>query len=206
MKSIQLIFAVLMFLASSFTNHVGKKESYQVSVADSEVHWYAKKVTGAHDGIVMIQTGKLDFEDNKLTGGDFVIDMTTIQVTDLEAGSGPNKKLTGHLHSEDFFHTAQHKTAKLVITEAEETGKQAVSDKAREYNVKGNLTIKGKTNPVEFVSYVKNGGEQAEARATIVFDRSKYDIRYGSKSFFDNLGDNAIYDDVKIEVNLVAKK
>jgi hypothetical protein len=33
-------------------------------------------------------------------------------------------------------------------------------------------------------------------------DRTKYDIKYGSGSFFDNLGDKAISDDFELAVAL----
>ncbi|MAV15206.1 MAG: lipid-binding protein, partial [Candidatus Marinimicrobia bacterium] len=40
------------------------------------------------------------------------------------------------------------------------------------------------------------------ATAMLVFDRSKYDVRFRSGSFFDELGDKLILDDIKLEVAL----
>ena len=38
--------------------------------------------------------------------------------------------------------------------------------------------------------------------AKLVFDRSKFNVRYGSDSFFDNLGNRLILNDVVLEVSL----
>ncbi|MBT8324604.1 MAG: YceI family protein, partial [Winogradskyella sp.] len=59
--------------------------------------------------------------------------------------------------------------------------------------------IKGKTNEVKFPLLMTENGASAELK----IDRSKYDVRYGSTSFFDNLKDKAIYDEFDLEVNLV---
>ena len=37
--------------------------------------------------------------------------------------------------------------------------------------------------------------------SSLVFDRSKYDVKYGSGTFFENLGDNLILDEINIDVN-----
>lgn len=102
--------------------------------------------------------------------------MTSLESTDL---SGNMKgKLDGHLKSDDFFGVENHPEATLMLTSVKATGKNA-------YNAKGKLTIKGKTNPVEFTIAIYG----SKANATVKVDRSKYDVRYGSGSFFDNLGD-----------------
>lgn len=115
--------------------------------------------------------------------------MTTLAVTDLEAGKG-KEKLEGHLSSDDFFGITNHKNAKLVVTKAKKTDKG--------YVVAGDLTIKGKTNPIKFILTV-NGDT---ASTTLKVDRTKYDIKYGSGSFFDNLGDKTISDEFELAINL----
>ena len=126
----------------------------------------------------------------KLVGGEFVVDMTSIVVTDLEAGKG-KEKLEGHLKSADFFGVESNPTSKLVFTSV-----KPMNDNS--YTVTGDLTIKGITKPVTLVvSMFEN-----KASATLKIDRTKYDIKYGSGSFFDNLGDKAIYDDFDLVVDL----
>lgn len=207
MQKASLLFFIIFSITSGFVGYQAEEATYTVLSNQSEVHWYAKKVTGAHDGVVGLKSGNLIFEDDKLVGGNLVVDMTSIKVTDLEEGSSSNQKLTAHLMSADFFDVKNHQEAKLEMLEVEKTGQQAVSDKAQEYRVKANLTIKGKTNPVEFLAYVKSEDGKVSARAKdVTFDRIKYDIRYGSATFFGNLGDKAIYDEVRLSVELVAKK
>ena len=126
----------------------------------------------------------------KLNGCEFVVDMTTISNNDLEAGKG-KEKLEGHLKSADFFGIESNPTAKLVFTSV-----KAMNDHS--YTVTGDLTIKGITKPVTLVvSMFEN-----KATATLKVDRTKFDIKYGSGSFFDNLGDKAIYDDFDLVVDL----
>lgn len=161
-----------------------------VNTEKSTVVWKGYKVTGSHYGTIDLSEGHLVFEGDKLTGGDFKVDMATLVSNDLE---GEYKgKLEGHLKSDDFFGTDAHPTANLVFTDVKPTGKNS-------YEVSGNLTIKGKTNPVTFELSVYG----SKATANVKIDRSKYDIRYGSGSFFDNLGDKTIYDEFDLVVDLV---
>lgn len=203
MKRTNVIIATLLIIASSFTFRA--LTTYTVVADQSELHWYAKKVTGKHDGTIGIKSGSLDLEKGKLVGGEFVIDMATIAVTDLSGGS--KAKLEGHLNSADFFDVENHKTAAFKMTKVKKTGKQATTDKAQEYEVTGDLTIKGKTESITFKTYVKTEGDKVMARANeIIFNRAKFDIKYGSETFFGSLGDKAIYDDVKMTIELIAKK
>jgi polyisoprenoid-binding protein YceI len=206
MKKLNVLFSVgILAVASAFTVFVGK-ETFKVSVADSQVEWYAKKVTGAHNGVVTLKSGNLEVSSGKLVGGQFTIDMTTIKVTDLEEGSKSNKSLVGHLKSADFFDVEKHTTAELKIKSVAKTGKEATTDGAKEYTIKADLTIKGISNAVEFTAYASIKDGKADARATIIFDRSKYDVRYGSETFFGSLGDKAIYNDVEMKIKLKASK
>ncbi|SFW73031.1 Polyisoprenoid-binding protein YceI [Sinomicrobium oceani] len=166
-----------------------EKEKKTVDTSTSKVTWKGYKVTGSHEGVVDIKEGHLVFEGDKLTGGEFVVDLTTISATDLE---GEYKdKLDGHLKSEDFFDVQKYPTAKMVITKVKSTGKNA-------YKVTGDLTIKEKTHPVSFELSVYGN----KATGAIKIDRSKYDVKYNSGSFFKNLGDKTIYDEFDLVVDL----
>ena len=179
-----LIIATITFAFTTIED--GKKE---VKVESSSVTWKGYKVTGSHAGNIALKQGSLDFKDGKLVGGEFVIDMTSIVNTDME---GEYKaKLEGHLKSDDFFGVSTYPTAKLVFDSVKSTGKNS-------YEVTGNLTIKDKTNPVTFdISIYGN-----KATANVKIDRTLYDVRYGSTSFFDNLQDKAIYDEFDLITDL----
>jgi len=161
----------------------------EVNTENSTVTWKAYKVTGSHYGDISLKSGALIFDGDKLTGGEFVVDMTTINTLDLEGDS--KGKLDGHLHSDDFFSTASNPTSSLVFTNVKADGKNS-------YEVTGDLTIKGITKPVTFDVSVYG----SKATATMKVDRTKYDVKYGSGSFFDNLGDKTIYDEFDLVVDL----
>ena len=164
-------------------------EKKVVDTEASKITWKAYKVTGSHEGTINLASGNLDFNGSTLTGGAFVVDMTTINTTDLEGEY--KQKLDGHLHSDDFFGTATHKTASLEITSVKASGKNA-------YDATAKLTIKNITKEVNFTISVYG----SKATASLKVDRSEFDVRYGSGSFFDNLGDKTIYDEFDLVVDL----
>lgn len=164
-------------------------QEYSVDAKSSKLKWTGKKVGGKHWGHIDIKSGSFKVEKDMITSGEFTIDMATITCDDLEGEW--NQKLVGHLKSDDFFGVDKHPTSTLKI-------KESTSFKKGEATVKGELTIKGKTHPVEFTA-MKNGKSYT---ATIVVDRTLYDVRYGSDKFFDNLGDKAINDEFTMEVKL----
>lgn len=185
-------------LTSGAAPKAAKTETYKVSPADSKVTWEGKKKIGdSHHGELAVKSGQLKVAGGKLVGGEFEIDMTSLKVTDVK-DEGMNKKLTNHLHSDDFFSIAKHPTSKLVITKVEEKdGKTMIT---------GDLTIKGKKEPITFPATVAVAKDEVKAQSTLNVDRTKYDVRYNSGKFFPNLGDKVINDEFTVNVDLTAKK
>jgi len=169
-------------------------QTYKVETGKSELKWTGKKVLGQHYGKISLKEGQLVLSKNKVQSGKFVIDMNSITCDDLPTGE-INNKLVGHLKSDDFFGVEKHPVAELVLT-----GSTVL--KNGNATIKGKLTIKGITHPVEFEG-IQNENTFA---ATITVDRSKYDVRYGSGKFFQGLGDNLIYDNFTLEVKLITQK
>ena len=178
---------VVILIAVSFTT--SKEERKTIDVDKSQVVWKGYKVTGSHEGTIALKEGTLMFEQGKLTGGSVVVNMATLGSTDLSGKS--KEKLDSHLKSDDFFGVEKYPTATLKISKVNVTGKNA-------YEVTGDLTIKGTTHPITFDMSVYG----SRANAFLKIDRSKYDVRYGSGSFFDNLGDKTIYDEFDLVVDL----
>lgn len=187
MKTRNLSYATLIILALSLISFTAISEKI-VNIKESSVTWKGYKVTGEHEGSISIKSGSLIFDGSELKGGNFVMDMTSINTTDLQ-GDYKNK-LDGHLKSADFFGVDKHPTASLEITK--------VDGNNGKYNVKADLTIKNITQPIEFTMYTKAN----TASAFVKIDRTKFDIKYGSSSFFDDLKDKAIYDEFDLNVNL----
>ena len=173
-------------------------QTMKVDVASSQIKWKGEKVTGSHEGTIQLQSGSLDFDKGSLKGGSFVVNMATIEVTDLTGGGAAKQK--GHLSSKDFFGINEFPTASFKSTSVTPTAT------AGEYTINGDITIKGITQALTFTAKVDVQGKSAVATGTITIDRTKFGIRYGSGSFFDNLGDKTIYDNFELKVNLVANK
>jgi len=184
---LSLAFAIVFGSALMATTPING-EKKEVKTESSKVTWKAYKVTGSHTGSITLKEGALMFEDNVLSGGEFVVDMTTISTEDLEGESKQN--LDGHLNSPDFFDTANHATSALKFTAVKATGKNS-------YEVAGDLTIKGITKPISFVVSVYG----SKATATLKVDRTNYDVKYGS-TLFGAAADKAIYDEFDLIVDL----
>ncbi len=196
-KVFSLAFATLaVVFMSSF---ILADMSLKIDSGASNVQWKGYKVTGSHEGKIKIKSGDLKFSDKGiLTAATAEIDMNTMTCTDLDEKQGG--ALLGHLKSDDFFGTSKFGTAKLVTT------KVAAQDSKGNYKVTANLTIKETTKEVKFFVNVtdKDGGKAATGKLTI--DRSEFNVKYGSGSFFDGLGDKTIYDEFDLTFNIVAKK
>jgi polyisoprenoid-binding protein YceI len=188
MKTKELVIAVAFLIAG---NGLFAQEKMKVDTKKSSIEWEGKKVGGKHNGMIQLESGYLEMQDGKMVSGSFMVDMTSITNLDLK-NEGSNQKLVGHLKSDDFFGVETYPTAKFVLSESSEfvNGKASVS---------GEITIKGKTEKISF-DVMKDGDAYS---AQVEIDRSKFDVRYGSKSFFNNLGDKAINDIFTLQIKLM---
>ena len=186
----QLIIASALFTSATAYAAI---ETVQVDPTASKIEWLGKKVTGQHNGEIKISEGTIGFDGATFKSANFTVDMTTITDTDL-TDPEYNKKLVTHLNSDDFFSVEKYKTAKFVT-------KSVSKVKDNTYKVTGDLTIKEKTAPVTFNADVTKAG----ATAILTFDRTKYDVKYGSGKFFKGLGDKMINDEVQLTLNLKTK-
>lgn len=185
-KIVSLVLTAVMGIFTYANPIDGEKRT--VKTDKSTVTWKAYKLAGSHTGTVGLKSGTLSFKGDKLVGGEFMADMTTINTTDLEGNY--KIKLDDHLSSEDFFASKANPTSKLVFTKVKPNGKNA-------YKVTGNLTIKGITKPVTFnVSVYGN-----KATATMKVDRTEFNIQYSS-GLIGAAKDKLIYDEFDLVVDL----
>ena len=189
------LLAVMVFVGSAFLSDA--VVTYKVDLTQSSVAWKAAKVTGEHSGFVKVKSGELTFTDGLLSGGSFVIDMTTIDCSDLQGEW--KDKLVGHLKSPDFFDVQNHPTSTFNIT-------RVIPQGAGRYKVEGNIEIKKFKKDIRFVANVTEDAGSIKATAAFQLDRTDYEVKYGSGTFFGNLGDKTIYDEFDMTINLVAKK
>jgi polyisoprenoid-binding protein YceI len=184
----------------------GEAASYTVDKGNSKIDWTGSKPTGKHTGTINLSDGTVSIKDNVLDSGKFTIDMNTITVTDLKAGDG-KEDLEGHLKGtggteedfDHFFNVKKYPQSTFEITKAvTENGKTAVE---------GNLTMKGITKNVKFPATVTvDGNTVTLVSDPFTINRTLWNVNYGSKSVFDNLGDKFINDDIELKVSITAKK
>jgi len=186
-KSIQLLTLSLSFMAFGMV----QAQSFKINTDNSNIQWYGENIAGkAHFGNLTLKSGSLDLQNGIISEGSFTVDMTSLSVEDLSGGG--KAKLEGHLKSDDFFSVESNPEALLKIT-------QKGKAEGNTQTLFGDLTIKGILHPVEFTITM---GDDNKATALLTFDRAKYNVRFRSGSFFENLGDKLILDDIRLEVAL----
>jgi polyisoprenoid-binding protein YceI len=188
-----VLIAAVFFAGASFA------QTYQVDTEKSLLKWKGEKVTGFHVGTVKIKDGQLIKTGEKYSG-EFVIDMTTIENEDLQGEW--KTKLMNHLRSDDFFSVDKYPTATFKVT-------KVALYKPREgenytHKVTGDLTIKGISNEISFPAIIEATDDMLTAEAAFTIDRTEWNIQFRSGSYFENLGDKLIYDDIKFDLKLVA--
>jgi K(+)-stimulated pyrophosphate-energized sodium pump len=212
MSIVSLIIAPHIAIKGDHNSHYEAKEKhviaptqlvdavYNLDTEASKLEWLGKKVGGQHNGTVNFKSGKLVVENGVLAGGEFLVDMNSITCLDIPSNEESYGKFIRHLKSPDFFGVDSFPEAKLVITRVE-------TIEGNSYKVTGDLTIKNITNEVNFVARVMQmGNEIIMAEASFNVDRTKYGIKYKSKTFFSEFADNFIYDDMYFNVRLIAKQ
>lgn len=164
--------------------------TYNIKQDQSSLVWTGREVsTSSHYGTINFTSGQFEIADGLISQGEFFVDMTSITVQDLTGGS--KERLEGHLRSDDFFSVESFPTAHLYISSSE-----VISN--GKWMVNGFLTIKDISHPVLFEMANTADGWNA----SLVFDRSKYNVKFRSGTFFENLGDKLIYDDIELKINL----
>lgn len=191
-RQLTILFSVMIFLQGIAT---AQTKSLTINTNTSSIEWTGKKVLGQHHGTVNLSNGNLNLKGTTLSGGSFTIDMTSIKDLDLK-DEDYNKKLIGHLKSADFFNVEQYNTAIVKITKVEKYKSSG------NYKITADVTIKGITKPVIFDATLTQSGTKFSGTANIIIDRTKWDIKYGSASFFDNIGDKAISDNIELNVKI----
>ena len=183
--------ALLTLVTSAWIGNPVAGQSTDVDLKLSTVTWEGGKVIGGdHAGEIKIKSAELEMNKTGVLSGTFTMDMASMTNTDL--GEEYGAKLMGHLKSPDFFAVEQFPEAQLVIAKASSFQNETST-------VEANVSIKGITERVTFE--VQRDGQALDA--ILVLDRSKFDVRYGSNSFFDNLGDNAISDEFILNIHVV---
>lgn len=173
---------------------------YKVNPQQSTIDWKGSKPTGTHTGTINIESGVISTKDGAVESGNFLIDMNSINVTDLKAGEG-KEDLEAHLKGtaegkeDHFFNVAEHPSAYFEVTGSEEKDGKVV--------LSGNLTIKGEKKNISFpVKITEDGSNITLTSDSFTINRTNWGVNYGSKSVFDNLGDKFVNDEIELVVTI----
>jgi polyisoprenoid-binding protein YceI len=194
----------LAFLVTTLLTTLAFADTYKIDTSASKVEWKAgKKIGSFHDGEIKIKEG--DFQTDKkgnITAANVAIDMKTISNNDLKDKPDYQKKLVGHLSSDDFFKVEKFPEATFKLTSI--TPKAGSKDM---YDVKGDLTMIGTTKPIEFPAQISQDKKSLTGTAKLNIERLNWGLQYGSDSIFKTLtADKIINDTFELSLNLVAKK
>jgi polyisoprenoid-binding protein YceI len=173
-------------------------KTFKIEKAASTIEWVGKKVTGSHNGTINVSDGIITLADGKLTGGEFTIATNTIKILDV-TDAATNAQFAAHLASDDFFSINKYPAATLIIN-------SVTPGTGNAYHVEAVLTIKAITHSIEFEATIDSvQGDTLRASATLIIDRTKYEMKFRSGNFFKDLGDTLIYNDFVLTVHLSAK-
>lgn len=173
-------------------------EKYILDKKESLITWKGYMLfesSNAHVGYAYVSDGELLVGKGRVTGGRVEVDMNSI----ADKVHGSDNDLINHLKSADFFDVEKFPSSAFIIT-------RVGSPKDGNVDITGNLTIKGITNMVTFPAKVEVNGATVSATGKLVIDRTKWDVRYGSGKFFENLANETISDDIEFDMKIVARK
>ena len=162
----------------------------------SDIKWIGRKVTGEHNGHIQLEGGFIIKKDGKLKSGEVVINMQSITVDDIENPKW-NQKLVAHLKDNDFFNSEKYPTAKFVFNE--------FKGKGADTHVSGKMTIRDKTVPTNLIINTVVDADSSYATGSINIDRTLFDIKYNSGSFFQDLGDKMIMDEFTLNFKVIMR-
>ncbi len=194
-KNILISTLLLIILNCSI---IEAQTTYVANPSGSKITWLGKKVLGEHSGTINLASGEFTIKDGIIEKARFEVDMTSIKDVDL-TDEAYKTKLETHLKSDDFFGVATFPKSVFVLDKPVKMEKGITL-------VSGKMTIKGVTQPIIIKAIFSDSPEGMRIYAYITIDRTKFNLKYGSGSFFDDLGDKTIYDEFNLTVSVLSTK
>lgn len=181
--------------------------TYALVTDGDEISWegYKTYADGAHQGTIQVQEGEFSVEGADIVGGTFIIDMNSIDNKDLAENAEYKAKLEGHLKSADFFHTEQFPTATFTVTKVEES---ATAENGATHKISGNLKMRDQEKNITIPATINVTDETVTVSTPeFVIDRTNWGVEYASETSIEGLAkENAISDNIKLKLDLTAKK
>jgi len=188
----------VVFVCTALLTLIIASDTLYVNIENSNINWIGRKVTGEHSGTLNLSKGWVVMEQDLVIGGKFIFDMTSIKNTDIESPEW-KEKLEKHLMAEDFFFVDSFPNAILEI----KYHHQIIDDKTGQTNqIIADLTIRGITHEINFPINISHSKSNFYAEGLIDINRTLFNIKYNSGTFFEELGDRMIYDNFTVQISL----
>ena len=185
-------------------------EVYKADLATSKVDWKAFHKGGFAPrwGTLNLKSGEITVENDAVTSGDFVIDMTTLKVDPASVTEADKKPadLEAHLKNADFFDVEKQPTSDFKITAVADLAGELPKDAVAGANktISGNLTLLGKTLNVSFPAKVTVAEGKASIEAKFTVNRADWGIKFGTDE--TDPAEWMISKDIEIGINVNASK
>lgn len=185
-------------------------EVYKADLATSKVDWKAFHKGGFAPrwGTLNLKSGEITVENDAVTSGDFVIDMTTLKVDPASVTEADKKPadLEAHLKNADFFDVEKQPTSDFKITAVADLAGELPKDAVAGANktISGNLTLLGKTLNVSFPAKVTVAEGKASIQAKFTVNRADWGIKFGTDE--TDPAEWMISKDIEIGINVTASK
>ncbi len=155
-----------------------------VTPENSKIEFTGSKVTGKHDGGFKSFKGVIDLVGERPEASKVAVDIDVKSVwTDTDG-------LTKHLQTADFFDVENFGTAMFTSTKIEPAGSVG------NYNVTGDLTLRGEKKSVTFPAVINVSPEEVTVKSEFSINRKNFNIMYAGKA------DDLIRDDVVVRLDL----
>jgi len=175
----------------------------EIDTAESRVEWTGRNLLNKHYGQIALKSGQLQFDHGQLATGEFILDMRTITCEDLQ-GDPLHDVLINHLLSDDFFDVERYAEARFLVNATEIIS--GATPGAPNLAVRGELTLKNVSRPVEFVATTGlNPDGKAAAQAAFAIDRTLWNVLYGSGKYFRHLGGHLVNDLIEIQIRIITR-
>jgi len=174
---------------------------HAIDLKRSVIGWVGRNPGGSHDGTLRLRSGQITVKNGAIAKGVFEVDMASLEIGDLEGDMAD--LLKRHLESDDFFAVESHPVARFETTRMIPV--EGATPGAPNYEVEGELTARGVTNPVAFPATAALRSGELTLEAHFDLDRTRWNANYGSGKLYARLGMHLVHDHITLQTRVVAQ-
>lgn len=174
---------------------------FEANIEKSVVRWVGRNLLNQHNGTIGLESAHLILENGNLVGGEATLDMNAIVCVDIE-DSEMASMLIGHLRTDDFFLVDSYPTSHFSLSSVEAI--ENVNPGSPNCVIKGVFTLRGHSEPIEFIGTLGSDDASIALQAQFDIDRVLWNSKYGSGRIYEALGKHVVNDLISISFQLIA--